>query len=117
MIARVISPRITQTIANQNQPRFTFRVSGFSLEPTNIITEPITIFNANTNGTRFEYEMAVEEEPTCDKRFIAMRGDHEPIIVHHYKQNPKQYFLFQLEIFLIEMQVLVQKQLQIQILL
>ena len=35
--------------------------------------------------------------------------------IHHYKQNPKHYFLFQLEIFLIEMQALGQKQLKIQI--
>gem|GEM_PF-5722354 len=31
-------------------PRSTFRVSGFILEPTNIVSAPIMMFNASTNG-------------------------------------------------------------------
>jgi hypothetical protein len=54
-------------------------VSGFSLEPANIIAAPIITFNANANGIRFEEEEDVEE-PARDKRFIAISGDHAPII-------------------------------------
>ncbi len=55
-------------------------MSGFSLEPANIIAAPIMIFNANTNGIRRFEEEDNGEEPARDKRFMAISGDHEPII-------------------------------------
>jgi hypothetical protein len=57
-------------------------VSGFILEPANIIAAPIMIFNANTNGIRrFEDKEEEDgEEITRDKRFMAISGDHEPIM-------------------------------------
>jgi hypothetical protein len=46
-------------------------VSGFSLEPMSIITPPIMMFNASTRGRWWAI---------LDKRFIAISGDHEPIM-------------------------------------
>jgi hypothetical protein len=54
-------------------------VSGFSLDPMRIIDAPIMIFSASTNGTRFENDDD-GLEVTLDNRFMAISGDHEPII-------------------------------------
>jgi hypothetical protein len=56
------------------------RVSGFSLEPTNIITAPIIIFNASANGMRRFDNNDDPKELAIDKRCIAISGDHAPII-------------------------------------
>jgi hypothetical protein len=55
-------------------------VSGFSLDPICITAAPIMIFSASTNGTRFDIDEDDGLEVTLDKRFIAISGDHEPII-------------------------------------
>lgn|GEM_PF-4468358 len=87
------------------QLKSTFRVSGFSLDPISIIDAPIMIFSASTIGTRFEKDDDDGLDVTLDNRFMAISGDHEPIISPHCMQTQKQYFLFQLGIFLTEMQV------------
>jgi hypothetical protein len=57
-------------------------VSGFILEPAKIIVAPIMIFNAKANGIRgFEDKEEEDgEELARDKRFMAISGDHEPIM-------------------------------------
>lgn len=55
-------------------------MSGFTLEPANIIAAPIMIFNANANGIRRFREEEDRDEPARDKRFMTISGDHEPII-------------------------------------
>ena len=55
-------------------------MSGFSLEPANIITAPIMTFNASANGTRKFEEEDEGKELASDKRFMAISGDHAPII-------------------------------------
>lgn len=47
-------------------------MSGFSLEPANIIAAPIMTFNANANGIRFEEEDDVEEPVKANDRFYIL---------------------------------------------
>jgi hypothetical protein len=78
-----VSPRSSGTDQGKSPHAYaksTFRVSGFSLDPISIIAAPIMIFNASTNGTRSEMYDDDGLEVTLDKRFMAMSGDHEPII-------------------------------------
>ena len=51
------------------------RVSGFILEPINIIIEPIDIFNARATGIK-----DVDKYLVVDKRVMAISGVHEPTI-------------------------------------
>lgn len=48
-------------MSNPIQSKSTFQVSGFSVEPANIIGTPVIMFNTNTNATRFENDEDQEE--------------------------------------------------------
>ena len=61
------------------------RVSGFSLEPTSIIIEPIMIFIASAYG--------INCCCACESRRIAINVDHEPIIKPPLWTKPDALFL------------------------
>src|SRR6476620_6572795 len=64
---------------------FKWRVSPFTFEPTNIMNEPIIMFAAKT--------YAVNSSFTLDRKCIATKGDHEPIIKPPLYAKPDAVFL------------------------